>query len=506
VRNDDFMNAYRQDPMRIEPNKYGLYDRYSSGRIKSFEDNNPSNYYLAGSVSANLQMNYENKPKDGLISFHNGKADENYRVSPMSQPDYKVDMMERYGAPIAPFRSKHNMPDSYSPSRYEGYNNLHQDLRDKYKNDPYSRLNCSPKNKARVNSKNRFDNLTYDLSQNRDKNFGSHPYESHMYQGNEQKGYPTFPGGYMNASKKQFPYEPKFEEDYNRISPTRYSGLQDHRTNRSQYLPRDSERNVPPMGEPYGRPGTSKPSYDDSFKLNPLYNSVNRPMDIANIQTTPPKSREFGYTPKSYSGGVRGNFKLSKSEYGGRPPMSGINDRLYAPQASPPRVSESHYRQQINEFNHLAQKQGVTSENIRDKYRHAQGYQRTDYTPMGMDRNKMPPSPPPMGKGGNYESNREMAQSSGSSMMQRYSGRPISPTQHNPSSHMNHSRHGDLVTPAKPTAEPRGRGAFNMMITPEIGNKNRGWSFKASPDTKRHEPAASKTSMLDKMMRGPLRI
>lgn len=111
-------------------------------------------------------MNYESKLKDDRASYYNGKADENYRISPMRQPDYKANLMGGYGAPIAPFRSKHNMPDSYSPSRYADYNSMNQDLRDKYKNDPYSRLNCSPKNKERMNSRNRFESQPYDLFQN----------------------------------------------------------------------------------------------------------------------------------------------------------------------------------------------------------------------------------------------------------------------------------------------------------------------------------------------------
>lgn len=310
----------------------------------------------------------------------------------------------------------------------------------------------------------------------------------------------------MSTVNKEFPYESKTIDNFDRISPSRYNGMSDNRPIQNQYQPKDSGRYAPPMNEPYSRHGMSKPSYGDSFKLNPLYHSVNGPMDIANIQTTPPRSKEFNYQPKSYSGGDRGDFRRPKSEYGGRLPISGMNDRHYAPQSSPPRAPEFNFRQQMNEFNHLSQKQGITSENIRDKYRHAQGYQRTDYTPMGMDRDKVPPPAPPMARGGDYGPKRDMVQSSSSSMIPRPGGRPISPTQHNPSSQVNRSRLGDMVTPAKHTAEPRGRGAFNMMISPEIANKNRGWSFKASPDSKRYEPAVSKTSMLDKMMKGPLRV
>jgi Ca2+-binding EF-hand superfamily protein len=515
-------------------------------------------------------VNHESSP-------HRHESDENKYSMSGNFGSYNHNKVHSYNNAIEPFRSKHNdvnyLQGNHSQAEFKT-NSIHEN---------YS--NLDPSHNLKIGGSCNHSSNT----RNYTKDTNAHTYQS--------KEYPVFPGGYkhVSPSAQGSRHPPQYDQD-RKVSPNNKPDYNSHyQSSSSRYnQPRDLNRPTLPRNGELGKYDTiqkyaaeNKSYQTNEFKVNPIYNSISRPIEAANLQRTPP--RASGYNREFDSHLNKNNqMKRSKSSYGHDRNSNTLN-RGPGLHTSPPRMNqEPRFMQQMNEFQNLTQKQSITSEDIRDKYRNTKNYQGTEYNPLGKDKYSGPPahlngrprnSPirmdkprgytapsgigsqpindfgrsrpnepympmsrapqPMMGRDrlgampssgmdrarpngispsgmdrarpsgppphvSSYDYNRPMP-NSGSSQSYPSQQSRVPPAQSRGIANMASSNRPPITTPSKP-APQQTKGAFNMMLSPEIKTNTGGWSFKPSPDANRKDHSANKRQMLDGIQKGPLRI
>jgi hypothetical protein len=290
-------------------------------------------------------------------------------------------------------------------------------------------------------------------------------------------------------------------EDPHRQSSGNFEPYSKYKTNQSQDL-------TPSRHSKYTMPSSSHMGSDSPSRYREDFNSTNYGRSpyrqipkLDNLYQPSSKNyAEPSHRPSErgrdtrYSDYRKPEPRRAQSEYGRPKPHQQRPQTTQGYQASTPTrpYNANHYNSYSshnykNAGSHVA-------DNVRDKYKRAYDDRRAGggYEPQAYSRpsyNTNPTAPP--------------------ASQPPASIRPSTPKNQGTSvANPNESAEKPQVqTPKKKESDSQpAKGAFNMVVSPEIASGSKGWSFVPSPQTNKKEADKDKSKMMEGIQKGPLRL